>query len=60
MRIITITCPNCGTITAGNVLEKQREMRCPSLSCDYVLRFANLDEADREHILTNRENYTMD
>ena len=60
MRIITHTCPNCGTIVAGNVLEGNREMKCPELDCEELLRFSDIDEADREHILSNRENYTIE
>lgn len=60
MRIITQSCPDCGTIVAGNVLESHREMKCPSIHCETVLRFSDLDEPDRKYILTNRENYTVD
>ena len=59
MRIITLTCPNCGTIVAGNVLETRREMKCEGLGCEEVLRFSDLEETDREFMLTNRELYTM-
>lgn len=60
MRIITLSCPDCGTVVAGNVLESRREMKCPGLGCEEVLRFSDLAEGDREHILTNREKYTME
>lgn len=60
MRIITLDCPNCGTVVAGNVLENHREMKCPGLGCEEVLGFSDLAEADREHILANREQYRMD
>lgn len=60
MRIITHTCPECGTITAGNVLEKHREMKCPGLSCEHVVRFTDLDADEQEHILANRDSYTME
>lgn len=60
MRIITLTCPNCGTVTAGNVLENQREMKCPGLDCDRVIRFTDLPETDREYILGNRDKYVME
>lgn len=60
MRIITLPCPDCGTIVAGNVLEDHREMKCPGLGCEAVLRFSDLDEEDREHFLSNREKYRME
>lgn len=60
MRIITLDCPDCGTVVAGNVLENRRKMTCPGLGCEEVLRFSDLDEADREHIFANGEQYRMD
>ena len=60
MRIITDTCPDCGTIVAGNVLERHRVMKCPGLECETVRRFDALPETDREHILANLEKYTME
>ena len=60
MRIITLTCPDCSTIVAGNVLEGNREMKCLGLGCERVLRFSDLPSVDREHILDNREHYRMD
>lgn len=60
MHIITHTCPNCGTIVAGNVLEAQRVMKCPGLHCEEVLRFEDLDEADQEHLVEHREKYRID
>lgn len=60
MRIITLNCPNCATVVAGNVLEDHREMKCPGLGCETVLRFSDLGDDDREHILANRDKYTME
>ena len=60
MRIITLRCPSCGTVVAGNVLEDRREVKCPGLGCKEVLRFSDLEEADREHILANREQYRIE
>ena len=60
LRIITHTCPDCGTVVAGNVLEKRREMECVGLGCDAVLRFTDLDPEDREYILSNRSVYAME
>ena len=54
MRIVTLICPDCGTIVAGNELERERVMHCPELACDAVLRFEDLPESDREQ-LTRRE-----
>jgi hypothetical protein len=60
MRIITITCSRCGTIVAGNVLEDRRVMKCPGLECEHVLRYDKLPEADREHLVENREAYRIE
>lgn len=59
MRIITLTCPECGTIVAANELEANRVMKCSGLDCDAVLRFDELPEDDREHFLTYREQYQI-
>lgn len=59
MRIITLSCPACGTVVAGNVLENRREMKCPGLGCEEVLRFSNLPAEDRDQMLENREKYMM-
>jgi uncharacterized paraquat-inducible protein A len=59
MRIITLTCPACGTIVAANELEHNRVMNCPDLDCQEALRFEDLPEEAREHFLNNREQYQM-
>lgn len=59
MRIVTLTCPDCSTIVAANVLEDHRVMKCPGLGCEAVLRFSDLPEADREHVLEHRERYRL-
>ncbi|QLC34400.1 hypothetical protein EFA46_009330 [Halarchaeum sp. CBA1220] len=59
MRIITITCPECGTVVAANELESKRVMKCPGLDCEHVLRFDALDADAREHFLANRERYRL-
>lgn len=59
MRVITRTCPDCGTIVAANELESHRVMKCPGLDCEAVRRFDDLDEDDREHVLENRERYRL-
>lgn len=60
MKIITNTCPSCGTIVAGNVLERHRVMKCPGLGCDAVRRFEDLSPSDQEHIVNNLDRYRMD
>lgn len=60
MRIITITCPTCGTVVAGNVLEDRRVMKCPGLNCERVLRFEELSDKDQTHLVEHREKYIMD
>ncbi|WP_181686646.1 hypothetical protein [Halorhabdus salina] len=59
MRIITHTCPDCGTILAGNVLEDRRRMKCPREGCETVLRFGDLDSEKQEHLVENREKYRI-
>jgi hypothetical protein len=57
MRVVTHTCPDCGTVVAANELERRRVLKCPGLDCETVLRFADLGESDREHVLEHREQY---
>jgi uncharacterized paraquat-inducible protein A len=59
MRIITYSCPDCGTVVSANELEANRVMKCPGLGCEAVLRFEDLPEADREHFLENRDRYRI-
>lgn len=59
MHIITLTCPQCGTVVAGNVLENHRVMKCPGLYCHEELRFEDLSESDQTHLLENREQYSL-
>jgi hypothetical protein len=59
MRIITYTCPACGTIVAANELESVRVTKCPGISCDAVLRFDDLPERDREYVFESRERYGL-
>lgn len=59
MRIVTHTCPECGTIVAANELEKRRVMKCPGLGCEAILRFEDLPESDRGHVLDHLERYRM-
>lgn len=59
MRIITHTCPECGTIVAANELEAERVMKCPGIECENVLRFEDLPTSAREYVLENRKRYRM-
>lgn len=59
MRIITHTCPECGTVVAANVLESNRVMKCPGLDCTTVLRFTDLPADDRDFFVENIDQYTL-
>lgn len=59
MKIITTSCPDCGTVVAANELEERRVMKCPGLDCSVVLQFKELPESDRQHFLENRERYQI-
>ena len=59
MRIITHTCPDCGTIVAANELEDNRVMKCPREGCHEVLRFEDLSEEEREFFLDNIDQYQI-
>lgn len=60
MRIETLTCPDCGTVVAANVLESQRKLKCPGLGCEQSLEFGDLPPDVREHYTENRDRYRMD
>ena len=60
MKIITLTCPECGTIVAANELEERRIMKCPGLECEAVLRFDDIEATDREYVLEQGTNYGFD
>lgn len=60
MRIETLSCPNCGTVVAANVLESHRVMKCPRVGCESVLRFEDLSEDIRDHYVEHRDRYRMD
>jgi hypothetical protein len=59
MRIITHSCPACGTVVAANELESNRVMKCPGLDCEEVLRFDHLPEEAQAHFLDNRNQYRL-
>jgi len=59
MRIITHTCPDCGTVVSANELEATHITKCPGLDCETVLRFDDLPEEDREYFLDNRDDYRI-
>jgi ssDNA-binding Zn-finger/Zn-ribbon topoisomerase 1 len=44
MEITTLTCPECGTIVAENVLAKERVMNCPYYECEEILSFEDLQQ----------------
>lgn len=50
MKVITHTCPTCGTIVAGNVLQSNRLMKCPRVDCEQTLGFEDLDEDERRYL----------
>lgn len=60
MKIITDTCPSCGTIVAGNVLERRRVMKCPGLECETVRRFDDLSEDDQAYMTDHLEKFRME
>ena len=59
MRIITHSCPACGTVVAANELESNRVQKCPGLHCETVLRFEDLPTEARDHVLTHAEKYDI-
>ena len=59
MRIITLECPDCGTVVAANELENNRIMKCPGTDCESVLRFDDLPEDDCSFYLDNKEQYRL-
>lgn len=59
MRIITLSCPDCGTVVAANELETHRVMKCPGLGCEHVLRLDDLPAGQREYVLENRDQYRL-
>ncbi|UWG50166.1 Uncharacterized protein AArcCO_0848 [Halalkaliarchaeum sp. AArc-CO] len=44
MQITTLTCSECGTIVAENVLEEERVMKCPYYECEEILSFEDIQE----------------
>lgn len=60
VRIITLTCPACGTIVAGNVLESHRELQCPGIDCETVLRFGDLTPDEQDHLKSNASAYSLE
>ena len=59
MRIITYTCPACGTVVAANELEDRRNMKCPGLNCSEIHEFQDLPETARTHFLEHRDRYQI-
>ncbi|MFC6614904.1 hypothetical protein ACFQAS_08040 [Halopenitus salinus] len=59
MRIITLTCPSCGTVVAANELEDNRVMKCPGNGCESILRFDDLPEEERSFYLEHKSQYRL-
>ncbi len=59
MRIITLECPECGTVVAANELEDNRVMKCPEYRCESILRFEHLSEEDQSFYLENKSQYEV-
>jgi uncharacterized paraquat-inducible protein A len=59
MRIITHSCPDCGTVVAANELEDNRVMKCPREGCQEVLRFTDLPKEEQEFFLENLDQYQI-
>lgn len=59
MKVYTLACSDCGTVVAANELESNRVRKCPGLHCENVLRFEDLSEDAREHILSHAEKYNI-
>lgn len=59
MRIITYTCSSCGTVVAANVLEKNRQMKCPGLGCENVIRFDDLPSEAHKYFMEHRDQYRL-
>lgn len=60
MKVYTLTCEDCGTITAGNVVERYRRMKCPRVGCENVVEFGELSPEQREHMIEHIERYRID
>jgi len=55
MRIITVTCEECGSIVSGDALELQGRVVCPGVDCEVIHRFEHLSEENQLE-LTERAN----
>lgn len=60
MRIITLECDDCGSIVAGNVLERYYRVDCPGANCDSVHEFDDLPEEERKFLREHSEQYQME
>jgi phage FluMu protein Com len=60
MRIITLECDDCGSIVAGNVLERYYRVDCPGVNCDCIYVFDDLSEEERTYLREHSEEYRMD
>jgi predicted RNA-binding Zn-ribbon protein involved in translation (DUF1610 family) len=59
MRIITYTCSSCGTVVAANVLEKNRQMKCPRFGCENVIRFDDMPSEAQKYFMKHRDQYRL-
>lgn len=60
MRIITHTCPDCGTVIAANVLESEQVTSCPRYDCKAILRFTDLSADEQAFVREHSDRYQMD
>lgn len=60
MRIITYSCPQCGTVIAGNVLERRRLLKCPGINCEREIRFTDLSEDEQAYLENHRKRFRME
>jgi len=55
MRITTLTCSECGTIVAKNVLERERVMKCPYYECEEILSFEDLEQKTNSPVKSQKK-----
>lgn len=60
MRNITLTCDECGSIVAGNVLEKRRRVACPGVDCSETLHFEELSNEEQHHLVAHADKYQIE
>ena len=60
MRLITLACEECGSIVAGNVLERYGHVDCPGPNCDRTLQLDSLTDDEQRHLVDNSEKYSIE